>query len=166
MSGPKLVLVGPPGAGKTTVGELVAKLLDTDFRDTDRDIEAGVGKSIADIFLEDGEAGFRALERAAVAAALQQHQGVLALGGGAVMDPSTQQLLTSHRVVFLDVGLTAAVQRTGMNNARPLLAVNPRATMKAMLDERRETYESLAFATVVTDSVEPMVIAEQVVALL
>ena len=104
-----IVLIGPMGAGKTTVGGLVAAHLGTIVRDTDHDVEAETGRTIAEIFVDDGEEAFRALERAAVAAALATHDGVLALGGGAVLDPGTRELLAGHEVGFLRVGLSDAV---------------------------------------------------------
>ncbi|MCW2831955.1 MAG: shikimate kinase, partial [Aeromicrobium sp.] len=106
---PVVVLVGPPGAGKSTVGARIAERLGVAFRDSDTDIETGQGTSVQDIFIDHGEAHFRALEEQAVAAALTEHDGVLALGGGAVMSDATRALLEGHRVVFLDVGLAAAV---------------------------------------------------------
>jgi len=106
---PRVVIVGPPGAGKTTIGTLVAERLGTTFRDTDLDIERTAGKPITDIFVDDGEPAFRALERAAVATALTEHDGVLALGGGAVVSAENRALLAGHLVVFLDVGLADAV---------------------------------------------------------
>src|SRR5438309_255510 len=130
---PVVVLVGPPGAGKTTVGELLADRLGVAFRDTDRDVEATARSEISDIFVEQGEPAFRALERAAVRDALAEHDGVLALGGGAVLAEETRGLLSGHRVVFLDVGLSSAVDRVGLNRSRPLLAVNPRAELARML---------------------------------
>lgn len=148
---PVVVLVGAPGSGKSTVGRLVAERLGVAFRDTDTDVEAATGRSISDIFIEDGEPHFRRLEAAAVAAALQEHDGVLALGGGAVLDPATRELLRGHRVVFLDVGLAAAFERVGLARSRPLLVVNPRAELKRMLDERRPVYESVATRVVATD---------------
>jgi shikimate kinase len=148
---PVAVIVGPPGAGKTTVGRAVAERLDVGFRDTDEDIVTMAGKPIGDIFIEDGEPVFRELERRAVDAALSEHEGVLALGGGAVLSEATRQQLAEHTVVFLDVGLAAAFERTGMNRSRPLLAVNPRATLNRMLAERRPLYESVARLTVTTD---------------
>src|ERR1051325_3215326 len=111
---PKLVIIGPPGSGKTTVGQALATALKLDFRDTDEDIVAAQGKPISDIFIEDGEDHFRALERAAVARALAAHDGVLAVGGGAILAAETRALLAGHTVVYLQVGLSAAVERVGL----------------------------------------------------
>jgi shikimate kinase len=144
------VLVGAPGAGKSTVGRLLADRLGVSFRDTDDDVELIAGKSISDIFLDDGEPAFRALERDAAAAALTIHDGVLALGGGAVADARTRELLDGHRVVFLDVGLADAASRVGLNRDRPLLIGNPRAQLKRLLDERRPLYLQVATLTVDT----------------
>lgn len=145
---PRVVLVGPPGAGKSTVGQLVAAALGVAFRDTDADVEAVAGKAISEIFVDDGEPAFRALERAAVATALREHDGVLALGGGAVGDPATRGLLREQLVVFLDVGLADAAARVGLNRDRPLLLESPRLQLKRLLDERRPLYEEVAVQTV------------------
>ena len=144
------MLVGAPGSGKTTVGRQLAERLGVGFRDSDADVELVAGKPISDIFVDDGESAFRELERAAVAAALDEHDGVLALGGGAVLDAGTRRRLARHQVVFLDVGLADAAARTGMNRDRPLLLLNPRAELKRMLDERRPLYLSVATSTVDT----------------
>lgn len=149
--GPALVLVGPPGAGKTSVGRRTAELLGVEFRDTDTDIERTAGKPVRDIFLDEGEEHFRALERAAVARALREHTGVLALGGGAVLAPELRDALRGHTVVFLSVELADAVERVGLATSRPVLTLNPRATLKTLLDGRRPLYEEVAVATVVTD---------------
>lgn len=157
-----VVLVGPMGAGKTTVGQLVADALGVKLRDTDGDIEAAAGKPVSDIFVDDGEPHFRALERDAVAAAVHQHDGVLALGGGAVLDASTRELLAGRAVVYLSVELTDAMKRVGMGAGRPLLAVNPRATFKFLLDQRRPIYQGVSTATVVTDGRSPAEVAAEV----
>jgi shikimate kinase len=148
---PRVVLVGPPGAGKSTVGVLLAERLGVSFRDTDADVEQGAGKSIAEIFFDEGEPRFRELERAAVALALAEHDGVLSLGGGAVLDPTTRDLLKGHRVVFLNVGLTDAARRVGLSRERPVLALNPRATLRSLLEERLPLYRALATVEIATD---------------
>lgn len=166
LSRPVCVLVGPPGAGKSTVGRLVAGALGVEFRDTDADIEAVVGKPIPDIFVDDGEAHFRALELAAVAAALASFPGVLALGGGAVMADETRAALRGHTVVYLSVELADAVRRVGLGQGRPLLTVNPRATLRHLLEQRRPLYAQVATATVVTDGRTPEEVAVEVLAAL
>lgn len=163
---PILVLVGPPGSGKTTIGRLVAASRGVEFRDTDADIEASAGKTVSDIFVEDGEPRFRELEVAAVTAALAEHDGVLALGGGAVANADVRASLRGHRVVFLDVGLAAAAERVGFAQSRPLLVLNPRAELKRLLSERRPHYESVATEVVSTDDRTPDEVAAQVVTLL
>jgi shikimate kinase len=160
---PVLVVVGPPGAGKTTVGRLVAKRLGVDFRDTDEDIVAATGKSVADIFVDDGEPAFRALERSAVATALDEHGGVLALGGGAVLDEETRRALVGQPVVWLDVRLTDAVARVGLAASRPVLALNPRATLAKLLQERAPLYAEVASIHVETDGRTPDDVADAVV---
>src|SRR5450756_2032963 len=122
VAGPCVVLMGPPGSGKTTVGRALATLLGVEFRDTDRAIEVQQRRSISDIFLDEGESRFRELERAEAASSLASDRGVLSLGGGAVMDPVTSAALVGHTVVFLDVGIADAAKRVGLDRSRPLLA--------------------------------------------
>jgi shikimate kinase len=158
----KAVLIGPPGSGKTTLGRLLAERLGVGFRDTDTDVEAVAGKPVSDIFVEDGEARFRELEHEAVRRALAEHDGVLSLGGGAVLHPETQALLAGHHVVYLQVGLADAVQRVGLASARPLLVLSPRSQLKKLMEERRPVYERLAAVTVTTDQREPAELAEEI----
>jgi shikimate kinase len=161
VTAPVLVLVGPPGAGKTTIGRLVAERLGVDFRDTDDDIEAIAGKTIPEIFFDDGEAAFRALERAAVDAALTEHAGVLSLGGGAVLDEQTRLRLRPHNVAFLSVGVADATRRVGMSAARPVLALNPRAQLQQLLAERLPLYREVASIEIGTDGKTPQQVLEE-----
>ncbi|WP_193609085.1 shikimate kinase [Nocardioides lijunqiniae] len=143
------------GAGKSTVGPLLAEALGVTARDVDVEIEAREGRAISDIFVDSGEEHFRALEKAAVAAVLAEHDGVVSLGGGAVLDPDTRELLVDHQVVFLRVGLSEAVKRVGLGTGRPLLLGNVRSRIKALLDERAPVYTAVADLTVDTDQRSP-----------
>ncbi|MFE9460225.1 3-dehydroquinate synthase [Streptomyces californicus] len=163
MSGPLVVLVGPMGVGKSTVGELLAARLGTTYRDTDADIVAAAGKPIAEIFYDEGEEHFRALERRAVAAAVAGHPGVLSLGGGAVLDGATRELLAGRPVVYLSMDVDEAVRRVGLNTARPLLAVNPRRQWRELMDARRHLYEEVARTVVATDEHTPEEVAQAIV---
>ncbi|GAB2927089.1 hypothetical protein GCM10027047_24950 [Rhodococcus aerolatus] len=164
---PVVVLVGPPGAGKTTTGTRLAALLGVALLDTDAAVEAAAGATVSEVFLSRGEPEFRALEERAVADALRTHPGVLALGGGAVLSARTRAALAGHRVVLLDVGAAEGVHRTGLGGARPLLAgVNPRATYRALLAARAPLYAEVATARVVTDGRDPDDVVTEVAALL
>ncbi len=160
--GPVVVLVGPPGAGKSTIGRVLAERLGTTYRDTDADIEAAQGRAISDIFVDDGEPYFRELERSAVRAALAEHPGVLSLGGGSIMDEGTREALLGRPVVFLDVSLRTAVHRVGLDAPRPLLAVNPRQQWRQLMERRRPLYTEVARAVVATDDRTPQDVADQV----
>ncbi|MFE7460446.1 3-dehydroquinate synthase [Streptomyces sp. NPDC057554] len=163
MSGPLVVLVGPMGVGKSTVGELLAARLGTTYRDTDADVVAEAGKPIAEIFYDEGEDHFRALERRAVAAAVTGHTGVLSLGGGAVLDGTTRELLAGRPVVYLSMDVEEAVRRVGLGAARPLLAVNPRRQWRELMDARRHLYEEVARAVVATDDRTPEEVAQAII---
>ncbi|WP_328892892.1 3-dehydroquinate synthase [Streptomyces sp. NBC_00236] len=161
-SGPLIVLVGPMGVGKSTVGELLAARLGTGYRDTDADVVRAAGKPISEIFYDEGEEHFRALERQAVRAAVAEHGGVLSLGGGAVLDETTRALLADHAVVYLSMDVDEAVKRVGLNTARPLLAVNPRRQWRELMEARRHLYTEVARAVVATDERTPEEVAQAI----
>lgn len=160
---PVVVIVGPPGAGKSTTARAVAERLGVASRDTDDDVEAATGTTIGDLFVERGEEHFRELEKTAVAAALHQHDGVLAVGGGAVLDAGTREALKQCTVVFLDVGIKDAASRIGLNRDRPLLLGNPRAQWIRLMEQRRPLYEDVAAVTVATDGRTVDEVADEVV---
>lgn len=150
------------GSGKSTVGGLLAARLGVPYRDTDADIVAAQGREISDLFVDEGEPYFRELERQAVAAALAEHTGVLALGGGAVLDEGTRALLTGLPVVYLSMDVEEAVRRVGLGAARPLLAVNPRRQWRELMDARRPLYTEVARVVVATDDRTPEEVAQAV----
>jgi shikimate kinase len=164
-----VVLIGPPGAGKSAVGPLVADLLGVQFRDTDADVAAAAGKPIGDIFVEDGEETFRELERAAVTSALSEQgaepaREVLALGSGAVLDEGVRQLLAGRPVVYLSASFGTVVRRIGLDRPRVVVPGNPRGRLRAMLNERLPLYQGLAAVTVETDDLDPDELAAQIAA--
>ena len=160
---PVVVLVGPPGSGKTSTAAALAERIGVAARDTDADVEAVAGSTVGDLFVEHGEEHFRDLERAAVAVALEEHDGVLAVGGGAVLDASTRRRLAGRTVVFLDVGIKDAASRIGLNRDRPLLLGNPRAQWIRLMEQRRPVYEEVATLTVQTDGRTPGQVAAEIV---
>ena len=160
---PRIVLVGVPGSGKTTVGELLAQRLGVQFRDTDRDIEVSQGRSISDIFIDSGEPAFRELEKQAVAAALVEHDGVLSLGGGAILDVDTRALLKAQPTVWLQVSASKGAHRVGLDVPRPVLLGNVRGRLSALLTERGPLYDEVASTTINTDSVEPAAVVDLIV---
>jgi shikimate kinase len=165
---PKVVLIGPPGSGKSSVGRALARLTGLSHSDTDSLIETKAKKKIAEIFVEDGEQLFRVLEADVVAQALKEEAGVLSLGGGSVIDSATQELLRSSDalIVFLEVGIGQAAPRIGFNQDRPMLLINPRQTWLKLMEERLPIYQSLAKVTFSTDSKKPQEVAEEIAAIL
>lgn len=167
---PLVVLIGPPGAGKSAVGPLLANLLGVKFRDTDADAATAAGKPVGDIFVEDGEQAFRELERAAVAEALGEHSAlretgaVLALGSGAVLDDGVPDLLTGLPVVYLSASFGTVARRIGLDRPRVVVPGNPRGRLRAMLDKRVPLYQRLATVTVATDELDPDELAAQIAA--
>ena len=157
-----IVLVGPPSAGKTSVGLLLAAELGVPFADTDDLVAAAAGKPVGDIFIEDGEQVFRELERGAVARGLDAvgpEGGVLALGSGAVLDPDVRRMLAGQVIVYLEAGFATVAKRTGMDRPRVVIPGNPRGRLRAMLEERRPVYAGLASVTVATDDMAPEEVA-------
>ncbi|WNV77472.1 shikimate kinase [Geodermatophilus sp. DSM 44513] len=168
---PVVVLVGPPSSGKTTVGTALAARLGLLLRDTDADVEATTGQRVADLFVDLGEPHFRALEERAVAAALTEHDGVLALGGGAVLSAATRERLAGYTraggtVVWLDVDLASAAERVGLGRSRPVLGLNPRATLRVLLAARAPLYAEVATLTVPTGGRAPGEVVDEVAAAL
>jgi len=165
---PKVVLIGPPGSGKSSVGRALARITGLSHSDTDSLIEAKVKKKISEIFVEDGEAVFRAIEADVVAEALVAEVGVLSLGGGSIMHQNTQALLREcgALIVFLEVGIGQAAPRIGFNQDRPMLLINPRQTWLKLMEERLPIYQSLANVTFSTDSKKAQEVAAEIAALL
>ncbi len=157
----RLVLVGAPGSGKSTVGALLAQRWGEPFADVDAVIEARTGKSVAEIFADDGEPAFRALEEATTAELLDE-PGVLALGGGAVLSEATRRALHGAPVVWLQVTVAHAAGRVGLNEARPLLLGNVRGRLVRLLAERAPLYAEVASLTVDTDGLPPAEVADRV----
>lgn len=157
-----IVLIGPPGAGKSTVGEMLADRLGVGFADTDAEVARAAGKPVGDIFIEDGEDAFRELERAAAARLLDGADGVVALGSGAVLDAGVRDLLAGKRVVYLSAKFGAVAKRTGMDRAHVVVPGNPRGRLRAMLEQRAGTYAELAVITVPTDDLAPQEVTEQI----
>src|ERR1700689_3666598 len=162
--GPAVILIGPPGSGKSTVGPLLAALLGVEFADTDGLIARRAGKPVGDIFIDDGEDAFRELERSAVPEAISGHSGVLALGSGSVLSPATSALLASQRVVYLEAGFAAGAKRSGRGGPPPPIPGNPRGRLRQFLEERRPLYADLAWLTVSTDDRDPQQAAAEIAA--
>ena len=162
-----MVLIGPPGAGKSAVGPLLADRLGVEFRDTDAEVGAAAGKPVSDIFIESGEEAFRELERSAVTtalSALRSRGGVLALGSGAVLDSGVQSLLEGLPVVYLSADFGTVARRVGLDRPRVVVPGNPRGRLRTMLVERDAIYQRLAAITVPTDDLDPCELADQIAA--
>lgn len=158
----KIVLIGPPGAGKSSIGKALARQLSMDFTDSDNEIEKIAAKKISEIFVDDGEVVFRKMEVEMVSRLLAEYSGVIALGGGAPINPEIQDLLkiADFPIVFIDVSISQAANRIGFNKDRPLLLINPRQQWMSLMSERRPIYEKLATQTVSSDSQKPAEVAQ------
>ncbi len=160
----KIVLIGPPGAGKSSIGKALAKELNLDFIDSDSEIEKISHKKIAEIFIEDGEPAFRLLEVDVVRKVLADFNGVISLGGGAPISKEIKEVLENadYPVVFIDVSIAQAATRIGFNKDRPLLLVNPRQQWISLMNDRRPIYEKLASQTISSDNQKPHEVAKQI----
>jgi shikimate kinase len=160
----KIVLIGPPGAGKTSIGKALSKELELDFIDSDAEIERISGKTISEIFVDQGEAVFRKTEVETVTRILAEFEGVVALGGGAPINPEIQKVLlnSEYPVIFIDVSISQAANRIGFNKDRPLLMINPRQQWLHLMSERRPIYEKLATITVSSDNSKPAEVAKTI----
>lgn len=163
---PRVVLVGLPGAGKSSTGRRLAKILALPFADSDDLIEAAAGQTVRELFAEFGEPGFREREATAVQTALHEFDGVLALGGGALTNPATQQALTASGavVVLLEATVPTLVERVGEGDSRPLLAGAPEQRLRDLAAARTATYRAVATLTVPTDGRTPSQVAARIAA--
>jgi shikimate kinase len=162
VNGPVLVLVGPPGSGKSTVGGLAAERLGVGFRDFDDDMQAEHGMEAGDLVVEFGRERFQELEHELLVRVLPEHPGVLALGGGTPTAPGVPELLKPFHVVFLDVNLEHLLKREGLVTLHPWLMPNPRAHLRQLLTDRRPIYTEVSDAVVPTSGREPADIVRDV----
>ena len=162
-----IILIGPPGSGKSTIGKATSRRLNISFTDTDDLIETRSGTSISQVFIDKGEPWFRELEREVLQEELVKLNGVLSLGGGAPLSDFAQELLREKReaIVYLDVSLATAAPRVGFNRDRPLLLSNPRGAWQELMDKRRPIYEALATHIVKVDERAPKDIVDEIVRL-
>lgn len=162
---PRAVLIGPPGAGKSTIGRRLAQALDLPLLDTDAEIERTTGRTIPDIFGTDGEPAFRRIEEEVVADALARHDGIVSLGGGAILSERTRALLQGRTVIYLEISVAEGLRRTGTNTTRPLLAgADPAAKYRELMRRRRPLYRQAATIRVRTDGRSPGRVVQQVLA--
>ncbi len=161
---PRAVLIGPPGAGKSSVARQLGRILDCPVVDTDSVIEKKSGKTISEIFVEDGETKFREIEREVVLDEIKNNESVLALGGGSVLNAEVAQSLRDNSVpvIYLEVSISQAAPRVGFNKDRPLLTMNPRQQWLALMEVRRPIYEGLASFKVNTDNRKPAEVAAEI----
>ncbi len=161
---PKAVLVGLPGSGKSTIGRRLAKSLGLTLLDTDAAIEERTGRTIADIFANDGEQEFRRIEEEVIRSALQSHDGVLSLGGGAVTTPGVREALAGHTVIYLEISAAEGIRRTSGNTMRPLLAGgDPAEKFKALMSQRVPLYRRVATMRVNTNRRNPGAVVRHIV---
>jgi len=163
---PRLILIGPPGCGKSTVGAALAQKLTIDFVDTDVAVESSYGHKISDIFVDKGEEFFRDLEFDTLGKSLMVQDCVLSLGGGAPIAQRAQDILKTAKapIFFLDVSLAVAAPRVGFNRDRPLLLGNPRAQWQSLAETRRPIYESLASFVIKVDAMSVEEVVDAIVA--
>src|ERR1700756_762125 len=162
---PKAVLVGLPGSGKSTIGRRLARALDVTFVDTDAAIETTTGRTIADVFATDGEQEFRRIEEEVIRTALAEHDGVLALGGGAITIPGVRDALAGHTVIYLEINATEGIRRTSGGTARPLLAgPDPAAKYRALMADRAPLYRGAATMRINTNRRNPGAVVRHIVA--
>lgn len=150
---PRVILIGPMGSGKTTIGSLIAQKLNLEFRDTDQIIEREEGKTVSQIFLDEGEDAFRVIEKRVLRQELLTDGTVLSLGGGAPISIDAQSALraiASH-ILFLDISLSTVAPRIGFNRDRPLLLNNPRGQWQTLMEARRPIYQAIADTTINVD---------------
>jgi len=162
-----VILIGPPGSGKSTIGKALSRKTGQSFTDTDDVIEERTGMNISQIFVDKGEPWFRELEAEVLQSELAKLDGILSLGGGAPLSDKAQSLLNSIPIakVYLDVSLATAAPRVGFNRDRPLLLNNPRGTWQELMEKRRPIYEALATHIVKVDERAPKDIVDEIVRL-
>jgi shikimate kinase len=162
---PKAVLIGLPGSGKSTIGRRLARALGVTFTDTDAAIEAKTGRTIADVFATDGEREFRRIEEEVVRTALAEHDGVLALGGGAITSPGVRDALAGHTVFYLEISAAEGIRRTSGSTARPLLAgPDPAAKYRALMADRAPLYRRAATMRINTNRRNPGAVVRHIIA--
>ncbi|GAB1512875.1 shikimate kinase [Actinophytocola sp. KF-1] len=164
MTGPALILVGPPGSGKSTVGRMAAERLGLAFRDFDDDIERVHGIPAGELVVKLGREKFQESEREILAELLPGFDGVLSLGGGTPTAPGVPELLEPYHVVFLDVNLEQLLKREGLVTLHPWLLPNPRAHLKELLNTRRPVYTAVSAATIPTSERTPEEVLADVLA--